>query len=66
MDGIDDLLQWSENNDVNLEFFPDPEYDAFDNNLYEKKEDQLLTIQVKLLLVLISVIAFDCQSVLTF
>ena len=46
MDGVSDLLTWSEDNDVDLEFFPDPEYDEFENNLYDKM-DNLLKIKVK-------------------
>ncbi|XP_071784059.1 plexin-B-like [Asterias amurensis] len=43
MDGVSDLLTWSEDNDVDLEFFLDPEYDKFENDLFEKKGD-LMTI----------------------
>ncbi len=46
MDGVSDLLTWSEDNAVDLEFFPDPEYDKFENDLFEKK-GELLTIQVR-------------------
>ena len=46
MDGVSDLLTWSEDNDVDLEFFPDPEYDEFENGLFEKK-GELMTIMVR-------------------
>ncbi|XP_071784052.1 plexin-A4-like isoform X2 [Asterias amurensis] len=48
MDGVSDLLTWSEDNDVDLEFFPDPEYDEFENGLFEKK-GELMTIMGKLI-----------------
>ncbi|XP_071784057.1 plexin-B-like isoform X2 [Asterias amurensis] len=48
MDGVSDLLTWSEDNNVDLEFFPDPEYDEFENNLYDKMEN-LLKIKGKLI-----------------
>ncbi|XP_071784047.1 plexin-A4-like isoform X2 [Asterias amurensis] len=48
MDGVSDLLTWSEDNNVDLEFFPDPEYDEFENNLYDKM-DNLLKIKGKLI-----------------
>ncbi|XP_033647915.1 plexin-B-like [Asterias rubens] len=38
MDGVSDLITWSQDNDVDLEFFPDPEYDKFPNDLYEKTD----------------------------
>ncbi|XP_071784060.1 plexin-B-like isoform X1 [Asterias amurensis] len=43
MDGVSDLLTWSEDNNVDLEFFPDPEYDEFKNDLFEKN-GELMTI----------------------
>ena len=46
MDGVSDLLTWSEDNDVDLEFFLDPEYDEFENDLFEKK-GELMTIMVR-------------------
>ena len=46
MDGVSDLLTWSEDNDVDLEFFLDPEYDEFENGLFEKK-GELMTIMVR-------------------
>ncbi|XP_071784063.1 plexin-B-like [Asterias amurensis] len=48
MDGVSDLLTWSEDNDVDLEFFPDPEYDEFEDDLFEKM-GELMTITGKLI-----------------
>ena len=45
MDGVSDLLTWSEDNNVDLEFFPDPVYDKFPNDLYEKT-DATMEIEV--------------------
>ncbi len=47
MDGVSDLLTWSDDNDIELEFFPDPEYDKFENDLFEK-EGELMTIKVRI------------------
>ena len=47
MDGVSDLLTWSEDNDVDLEFFPDPEYDEFEDDLFEKT-GELMTITVRI------------------
>ena len=46
MDGVSDLLTWSEDNDVDLEFFLDPEYYEFENDLFEKT-GELMTIMVR-------------------
>ena len=46
MDGVSDLLTWSKDNNIGLEFFPDPEYDEFENGLFEKK-GELMTIMVR-------------------
>ncbi|XP_033647406.1 plexin A3-like isoform X2 [Asterias rubens] len=48
MDGVSDLLTWSKDNNIGLEFFPDPEYDEFENGLFEKK-GELMTIMGKLI-----------------
>ncbi len=47
MDGVSDLLTWSEDNDIELEFFPDPEYDKFENDLFER-DGELLVIKVRI------------------
>ena len=60
MDGVTDLLDWSTNDEfINLEYFPDPEYEEFENEVQEKKED-LLTIKVNCDSVVIAFILRQC------
>ncbi|XP_038069389.1 plexin-B-like [Patiria miniata] len=43
MDGVSQLLTWSEDNDANLEYFDDPMYNKFEGGMKEK-EGETLTI----------------------
>ena len=45
MDGVTELLTWSEDNNVDLEYFEDPEYFQFMNGEIEK-DGPTLTIMV--------------------